>query len=47
MPMPWTYRHASEEWRAFLYDVRDRMMLESPNSAYKAVDAVFQVFGVG
>ncbi len=44
MPMPWTYRHASREWRAFLDDVRERMDLVSDNSAYTAVDAVFQVF---
>jgi uncharacterized protein (DUF2267 family) len=44
MPMPWTYRHASREWRAFLDDVRARMDLVSDNSAYTAVDAVFQVF---
>lgn len=44
MPMPWTYRHASKEWRAFLDDVKDRMCLTSDNSAYTAVDAVLQVF---
>lgn len=44
MPMPWTYRHASREWRAFLDDARERMDLVSDNSAYTAVDAVFQVF---
>ncbi len=44
MPMPWTYRHASKEWRAFLDDVKDRMSLDSDNMAYTAVDAVFQVF---
>ncbi len=44
MPMPWTYRHASREWRAFLDDVRERMDLVSDNSAYTAVDAVFRVF---
>lgn len=44
MPMPWTYRHASREWRAFLDDVKERMDLVSDNSAYTAVDAVFQVF---
>ena len=44
MPMPWTYRHASKEWRAFLDDVRERMSLESDNMTYTAVDAVFQVF---
>jgi len=42
--MPWTYRHASREWRAFLDDVKGRMDLVSDNSAYTAVDAVFQVF---
>ena len=44
MPMPWTYRHATKEWRAFLDDVKERMSLVSDNSAYTAVDAVFQVF---
>ena len=44
MPMPWTYRHASREFRAFLDDVKERMSLESDNMAYTAVDAVFQVF---
>lgn len=44
MPMPWTYRHASREFRAFLDDVKSRMDLVSDNSAYTAVDAVFQVF---
>lgn len=44
MPMPWTYRHASKEWRAFLDDVKDSTGLESDNMAYTAIDAVFQVF---
>lgn len=44
MPMPWTYRHASKEWRSFLDDVKERMSLETDNMAYTAVDAVFQVF---
>ncbi|WP_342592309.1 DUF2267 domain-containing protein [Oceaniglobus trochenteri] len=42
--MPWTYRHATREWRAFLGDVKEFMSLESDNSAYTAVDGVFQVF---
>jgi uncharacterized protein (DUF2267 family) len=42
--MPWTYRHASKEFRAFLEDARDRMCLDSDNMTYTAVDAVFQVF---
>lgn len=44
MPMPWTYRHASKEFRAFLDDTKERMCLDSDNSTYTAVDAVFQVF---
>ncbi|WP_298937470.1 DUF2267 domain-containing protein [uncultured Ruegeria sp.] len=42
--MPWTYRHATKEWRAFLVDAKDQMELESDNMAYTAVDAVLQVF---
>ena len=41
--MPWTYRHASKEWRAILDDLRDRMDLISDNSAYTARDGVLQV----
>ena len=44
MPMPWTYRHASKEFRAFLDDAKERMGLASDNMAYTAVDAVLQVF---
>ncbi|MEM8956199.1 MAG: DUF2267 domain-containing protein [Pseudomonadota bacterium] len=44
MPMPWTYRHASKEFSAFLDDVRARMGLASDNMVYTAVDGVFQVF---
>jgi len=44
MPMPWTYRHASKEWRAILDDLKERMDLESDNSAYTAMDGVLQVF---
>jgi len=44
MPMPWTYRHASKEWRAILDDLKDRMSLVSDNSAYTAMDGVLQVF---
>ncbi|MDJ0638384.1 MAG: DUF2267 domain-containing protein [Paracoccaceae bacterium] len=42
--MPWTYRHATREWRAFLDDVKERMSLSSDNNAYTAVDGVFQTF---
>lgn len=44
MPMPWTYRHASREWRGFLDDCKARMSLTSDNMAYTAVDGVFQTF---
>lgn len=44
MPMPWTYRHASKEWRAILDDLKERMALESDNMAYTAMDGVLQVF---
>lgn len=44
MPMPWTYRHATKEWRAFLADAKDQMALDSDNMTYTAVDAVLQVF---
>ena len=42
--MPWTYRHAEKEFRAFLEDAKAEMDLASDNMAYTAVDAVFQVF---
>ncbi|MCU4653685.1 DUF2267 domain-containing protein [Roseibacterium sp. SDUM158016] len=44
MPMPWTYRHASREWRAFLDDVKEATGLTSDNMAYTAIDGVFHVF---
>jgi uncharacterized protein (DUF2267 family) len=44
VPQPWTYRHASQEYRAFLDDVKERMDLVSDNMAYTAVDGVFQTF---
>ena len=44
MPMPYTYRHASAEFRAFLDDVKESLDLVSDNSAYTAVDGVFRTF---
>lgn len=44
MPMPYTYRHASAEFSAFIADARDEMGLVSDNMTYTATDAVFQVF---
>lgn len=44
MPMPYPYRHADAEWRAFLADARERMDLVSDNMAYNAIDGVFRAF---
>ena len=33
MPMPWPYRHASKEFRAFPDDAKERMNLGSDNMA--------------
>lgn len=44
MPMPWAYRHATKDFRAFLDDLKARADLVSDNSAYTVVDAVFQVY---
>lgn len=42
--MPWTYRHASQEWRALLDDVKERANLSSDNMAYTAIEGVFRTF---
>ena len=42
--MPYPYRHASAEWRAFLDDVRDRTGLTSDNLAYTVIEAVLKTF---
>lgn len=42
--MPWTYRHASREYRAFIADVKERTGLQSDNMAYTAVDGIFRTF---
>lgn len=44
MPMPYAYRNASKDWRAFLDDVRDVTGLTSDNMAYTAIDGVFRAF---
>ncbi|MBS0126092.1 DUF2267 domain-containing protein [Thetidibacter halocola] len=44
MPQPFTYRHASREYRAFLDDLKGRTGLDSDNMAYTALDGVFRVF---
>jgi len=44
MPMPYAYRDASKEFRAFLLDAKERLHLPSDNTTYTVTDAVFQVF---
>jgi len=42
--MPWTYRQATREWRAFLDDVKEFTGLASDNLAYTAIQGVLQAF---
>lgn len=44
MPMPWTYRQATREWRAFLAEARGAMDLVSDNATYTAVEGVLRAF---
>lgn len=44
MPLPWAYRHASKDWRAFLDDAREAFGLVSDNSTYTAVQGVLWTF---
>lgn len=44
MPMPWTYRQATREWRAFLSEARAAMDLETDNVTYTAVEGVLRAF---
>ena len=44
MPMPWTYRQATREWRAFLAEARAAMDLETDNVTYTAVEGVLRAF---
>lgn len=44
MPMPWTYRHASAEWAAFLADVREVAGAATDNVAYTTIEGVFRAF---
>ncbi|NJN35808.1 MAG: DUF2267 domain-containing protein [Nitrospiraceae bacterium] len=44
MPMPWTYRQATREWKAFLLDARTAMDLTSDNSTFTAVEGVLRAF---
>lgn len=44
MPMPYTYRHASAEYRLYLDIARDAMNLTSDNATYTATEAVLLCF---
>lgn len=44
MPMPYSYRHASAEWRQFLDIAKDEMALESDNATYTAIEGVLHCF---
>lgn len=44
MPMPFTYRHATDEWRRFLRSMRERTLIDSDNVIYTALDGLFRAF---
>lgn len=44
MPMPFTYRHATDEWRRFLETMRNRTLIDSDNVIYTALDGLFRAF---
>lgn len=44
MPMPFTYRHASDEWRRYLKNMRERTMIDSDNVIYTATEGLFRAF---
>lgn len=44
MPMPFTYRHATEEWRRYLAAMQERTLIDSPNVIYTATDGIFRAF---
>ncbi|MBA4490800.1 DUF2267 domain-containing protein [Paracoccus sp. S1E-3] len=44
MPMPFTYRHASEEWRRYLKNLRERTLIDSDNVLYTATEGLFRAF---
>lgn len=44
MPMPFTYRHATDEWRRFLTSMRERTLIDSDNVIYTALDGLFRAF---
>ena len=42
--MPWSYRHATKDWQAFLADAREGLELDSDNTTYTAVQGVLMTF---
>ena len=44
MPMPFTYRHATDEWRRFLKNMRERTLIDSDNVIYTALEGLFVSF---
>lgn len=44
MPMPFTYRHATDEGRRYLAAMRARTRVESDNVIYTATDGLFRAF---
>lgn len=44
MPMPWTYRQATREWRAFLADAQDAIGTPTDNTTFTAVEGTLRAF---
>ena len=44
MPMPWTYRQATREWRAFLADAQDAIGTPTDNTTSTAVEGTLRAF---
>ncbi|WP_255553626.1 DUF2267 domain-containing protein [Maritimibacter sp. DP1N21-5] len=42
--MPWSYRHATKDWQAFLSDAKEEFAFASDNSTYTAVQGVLWTF---
>ncbi|MBB1496657.1 DUF2267 domain-containing protein [Paracoccus sp. MC1862] len=45
--MPFTYRPATDEFRRYLADMRERTLIESDNILYTGTEAVFRSFRGG
>ena len=44
MPMPWSYRHATKDWQAFLADAQDQLGTPTDHTTYTAVQGVLLTF---